>query len=283
MDRWYLEASTYVPGEELPRFGFDFRQVWKACVAHGDALTVIAREGRSWHAGRSGHPGPRFMGTLAFLSREQQRDLGSSYRPGMDLVLVTDDFELAKQLVAFYPGVLMRHDAQLTPPGPAEELDAFETALAFRPHAGAAFCFSHGGDPMFVVAEPGVLDALAAATVSTHDLCHAYIAQRTDPTHGWAWERVTDIVQESPERGLALAIELVHMAPDQKAIAYIAAGPLEDLICKHQLAVLPALADAARKDPKLRHALLGVWGQNRMSAECLRRLDAIRGGPAVRD
>jgi hypothetical protein len=46
----------------------------------------------------------------------------------------------------------------------------------------------------------------------------------------WAYKQVSDIVRNRPQDGWRLARRLIELAPDDAALAYVAAGPLEDMV-----------------------------------------------------
>lgn len=75
----------------------------------------------------------------------------------------------------------------------------------------------------------------------------------------WAWETVSDTVAQCPEEGWRLILELIQNAPDKLILANIAAGPLEDLIVQHGPIFIDRIEDLARKDPRFRIAVTGVW------------------------
>jgi hypothetical protein len=75
----------------------------------------------------------------------------------------------------------------------------------------------------------------------------------------WAWEAVNDLVAADPDAGLAMVLELIRHAPNDRALGYVAAGPLEDLLGRHGQTVIAAVEEAARREPRVRSALCGVW------------------------
>ncbi len=72
--------------------------------------------------------------------------------------------------------------------------------------------------------------------------CQTWIGIGRDPLAGW---RVTCL--------------LIKKAPSDESLAYVAAGPLEDLLAFHGPAVIDHVAVAARADERLQLALSGVW------------------------
>ena len=75
-----------------------------------------------------------------------------------------------------------------------------------------------------------------------------------------AWEKVDDLLRRDPEAGWALTLELVAAAPDDKLLANVAAGPLEDLLTRDPDGFIDRVELEARRDPKFRRCLTGVWG-----------------------
>jgi hypothetical protein len=75
-----------------------------------------------------------------------------------------------------------------------------------------------------------------------------------------ACEAVDDLVRSDPEAGWTLALELIDAAPDDRILARVAAGPLEDLLVKWRDQLVDRADVQARRDPKFRRCVTGVWG-----------------------
>lgn len=75
-----------------------------------------------------------------------------------------------------------------------------------------------------------------------------------------AWTRVHSLINFEPDAGWPVLLRLIARAPDEEHLGYVAAGPLEDLIQGHGLAFVDRIAEQARRDPRFREALIGVWG-----------------------
>ena len=56
-----------------------------------------------------------------------------------------------------------------------------------------------------------------------------------------------------------MVLALVATAPDEDALAYVGAGPLEDLVKAHGDELVDELESEARQDPRFDAALRGVW------------------------
>jgi hypothetical protein len=93
----------------------------------------------------------------------------------------------------------------------------------------------------------------------------------------WAWQEVTNKVLYSPEEAWPIVLELIRAAPDDAAICYVAAGPLEDLLCEHGESFLARLAAVAENDRRTREALRAVWGQNRMKPSVWSEVQRLAG------
>jgi hypothetical protein len=64
-----------------------------------------------------------------------------------------------------------------------------------------------------------------------------------------------------------------HDLPDE-VMAVLAAGPLEDLLAKRGADFIDRVEELARKDPKFKYLLGGVW-RNSMTDEVWERLQAL--------
>jgi len=87
---------------------------------------------------------------------------------------------------------------------------------------------------------------------------HVERRKSTDPLFS-AWEKVDEIVHDDPETGWTLTLALVEAAPDDRVLANVAAGPLEDLLKRASDVLIDRVEVQARRDPKFRRCLTGVW------------------------
>lgn len=86
---------------------------------------------------------------------------------------------------------------------------------------------------------------------------------------------------QGAEEAWPVILALLERAPDDLAIAFVAAGPLEDLIRDHGPRFLDRLEAQARTSARFRGALSGVWGWEDMTPELPERLFPILGWPAT--
>src|SRR5262245_16482559 len=115
-----------------------------------------------------------------------------------------------------------------------------------------------------------VLDGyLAHAEAVSHD---------REDLHFWAFDEMASLVSSDPETAWGVVVELVARSTDDCTLAYIAAGPLEDLLCEHAPLVIDRVEFSAANDPRFRRALVGVWGWSRMPSDVRARLDRLVSG-----
>ena len=88
---------------------------------------------------------------------------------------------------------------------------------------------------------------------------HAAGCEPTDPQFA-AWQGIDDLVRRDPEAGWALILELTVGAADDRLLANVAAGPLEDLLVGDSDRFIESVELEARRDPKFRRCLTGVRG-----------------------
>ncbi len=103
-----------------------------------------------------------------------------------------------------------------------------------------------------------------------------------DEQHYWGWDAVTSFIQSaSPEDGWTLTVDILRAAPDA-IIGNIGAGPLEDLVIQHGNSLIDWIEGEARRDPRFRQALAGVWiSKGDLFPEVEARLVAASGGAIV--
>ena len=75
----------------------------------------------------------------------------------------------------------------------------------------------------------------------------------------WSVKEVDTLVGQSPEAGWELTKALVGQSRSDAELAYIAAGPLEDLLRKHGPALIDTIANQAQNNERLQLALSGAW------------------------
>jgi hypothetical protein len=92
------------------------------------------------------------------------------------------------------------------------------------------------------------------------------------PVFGWASDLLFDAVTDDPETAWDLVVRLVAGAPDGDALGWVAAGPLEDILCEHGADFIDRVEALAGSDERFRRCLGGVQGENRMEPEVYARV-----------
>ncbi|MGD0020060.1 MAG: DUF6869 domain-containing protein [Candidatus Limnocylindrales bacterium] len=74
----------------------------------------------------------------------------------------------------------------------------------------------------------------------------------------WSWTFLTVLLEEAPALGWPILRDIVRQAPDE-ILAYLGAGPLEDILAEHGFETIEAIEQEARDSQQFRRALAGVW------------------------
>jgi uncharacterized protein DUF6869 len=89
----------------------------------------------------------------------------------------------------------------------------------------------------------------------------------------WAWQAVADLVAEQPAEAVAALMQIADAAPGDDGLAYLGAGPIEDLLVNHpDETVFDRVDDAARRSESFRKALRGAWYDDSVPAAVRDRL-----------
>jgi hypothetical protein len=109
------------------------------------------------------------------------------------------------------------------------------------------------------------------------------IADKSAPAipHRDAFDCVFSMTSDFPEDALAFVFVALEHAVTAKQEAYLAAGALEHLLKRHGALVIDRVLGAARRDPKFRRCLAGVWGHSGMDKSVRARIDEILAPPEI--
>ena len=80
-----------------------------------------------------------------------------------------------------------------------------------------------------------------------------------------AVREVDVLVQDDPTEAWEVTLILVNTAPSDEALAYVAAGPLEELLHRHGSVLIDRIEEESRGNERLQLALSCVWGLDRDS------------------
>lgn len=98
--------------------------------------------------------------------------------------------------------------------------------------------------------------------------------QGQDPNF-WAWEAVGEKLEQDPEEAWVLLLDLVRTAPYERALGYMTAGVLEDLIKDHGPRFIERIEAEARRSPRFLMALSGVWLNDEDDPEVVARIGRL--------
>lgn len=84
-------------------------------------------------------------------------------------------------------------------------------------------------------------------------------AQANDSTNCQAAVLVDNLVNSAPQRAFELLVTIIDSCKDNDGLAYIAAGPLENLFVYHGYEIINTVMEKADENEKLQLALSGVW------------------------
>lgn len=77
-------------------------------------------------------------------------------------------------------------------------------------------------------------------------------------SESWAFDEVVDACNEL-EEGIKITFSLIELSENDAELAYVAAGPVEDLLKWHGKKAIPYFENASVYSEKVRKALAGVW------------------------
>lgn len=96
--------------------------------------------------------------------------------------------------------------------------------------------------------------------------------------HRWAWEHVDRLVREDPDAALQTTLLLADTAPGDEALAYLGAGPIEDLIRQATPSMVDRILGWASRNDRFCVAVRSAWltGVDEATAERISELGRRR-------
>ena len=85
-------------------------------------------------------------------------------------------------------------------------------------------------------------------------------------------EAVNAAARENAPEAVSLLVAVAEAAPDNVALAYLGAGPVEELLIGHAEDVVEAVDLAAQGSERFRYALRCAWFDDEVPAEVAERL-----------
>jgi len=87
----------------------------------------------------------------------------------------------------------------------------------------------------------------------------------------WAMTCEWEIIQKAPELGFVFILSVLATTADEEILGSLSAGPLENLLAFYGASVIDKIEDEARRSPRFRALLRGVW-QNKTPDEVWKRV-----------
>ena len=100
---------------------------------------------------------------------------------------------------------------------------------------------------------------------------------RNREEHWWSFEQMEKWRTSDPEKIWQAIVAVVEQCDDDRVLANLAAGPMEDLLGDHGSEFIDRIESMARSNEKLRSLLLGVWRRDRVSDGLWNRFSDCRG------
>ena len=132
-------------------------------------------------------------------------------------------------------------------------------------------------------AADGTLDIPRLARVYLINGRNTGLQASTDDSF-WAFECLNDIVEASPEIAFRCVLAALDLCEGDTDMAYLAAGPMEDLVIRHGPQLIDAIEEEAVRNARFRALLSGIWGESRTDPAVWSRIQiALRTGPWLDD
>ena len=98
----------------------------------------------------------------------------------------------------------------------------------------------------------------------------------------WMFVWVVEMLQKYPDEAWPVLLSLIAVARDDRELASVAAGPLEEVLLAHGTRVIDWVEVHAARDAKFRRALSGVW-RSEINESIWARVVKARGSEAGLD
>jgi hypothetical protein len=107
---------------------------------------------------------------------------------------------------------------------------------------------------------------------------HFYVPrkERGRRPYAQAFERLYELVRDEPEIAWPVIQEIYRIDASDAMLAYLAAGPVEDLLVHHGGEFIDRIESLAKSDPVFRKMLGAVW-KSKIAGDIWKRLKAVAG------
>ena len=116
---------------------------------------------------------------------------------------------------------------------------------------------------------------------ANHNLADAWIRFHQLPKKSiargeleWAWEQLDDLCRTAPDAAWQVIQEIIARDKSDGNLAYVGAGPFEDLLVHHGARFIDRVESCARSDAAFKRMLGVVW-KNAIADDVWNRVKAI--------
>ena len=110
------------------------------------------------------------------------------------------------------------------------------------------------------------LCALRYMSNDMHDIAEAWIElcgfKQGSPEHEnrfWAWEKLNDSTDKNPEVAWSIITYILNSTDSSTVLDNLGAGPLEDMMCKHDRFTLTKIENEISSNSRLKECMSFVW------------------------
>jgi hypothetical protein len=98
----------------------------------------------------------------------------------------------------------------------------------------------------------------------------------------WSFQCVSHLTRVDPEALWPFILAAVPKLTTRAAVAYFSAGPPEDLISRYGPAFIDRIEAEARRSPRFKFVLTGVWAQGKQNTAVWKRIEVLQAsGPKL--
>jgi len=99
-----------------------------------------------------------------------------------------------------------------------------------------------------------------------------------DHPDAWGADVFFELTWKHPVLGLIATVAALAACETPEELAFVSAGPLEDLIADHGATLIDEIEARAARAPRFAYALTGVWPQGQAGTLLWARIEAARRG-----
>jgi hypothetical protein len=134
------------------------------------------------------------------------------------------------------------------------------------------------GEPAF---PPEVPEVRAILFADPERVARAALKHPNADAAEWMFVWIVEMLQKYPDEAWPVLLSLIAVARDDRELAGVAAGPLEEVLVAHGARLIDRVEVHAARDAKFRRALSGVWRSDINESTWARVIKARGGEPGL--